>query len=99
MLEKYTSEGIQVVYKLYTNQVYNLPWVYSVENVYNKYSLVYSAYHAFSDFFRVHTSMRVVCTSIQKVCICPKKTPFLSQNDPAPPGGSLCNVCCSVKKG
>ena len=77
MLEKYTSKGIQVVYKLYTNQVYNLPRVYSVENVYNKYSLVYSAYHAFSDFFRVHTSMRVVCTSIQKVCIVPKKTPFL----------------------
>ena len=48
MLEKYTSKGIQVVYKLYTNQVYNLPRVYSVENVYNKYSLVYSAYHAFS---------------------------------------------------
>ena len=53
MLEKYTSKGIQVVYKLYTNQVYNLPWVYSVENVYNKYSLVYSAYHAFSEYTRV----------------------------------------------
>ena len=60
------------VHKSIQNQVYNLPLCTQWKNVYNKYSWVYSVYYAFSEFFRVHMSIRVVYTSIQKKVHNPK---------------------------